>query len=132
MTCRLGPGQNPKAAGDAVEAHLRAHLPEYADLVVDRERKGVSAYAVPEEDRFLAVIEDVVEEVHGVRPARVGIGGTLPISSMVKEMLGLETVMFSYAIADENIHAPNEFFRLSSFDDGLKAWTRVLPALAKA
>ena len=28
--------------------------------------------------------------------------------------------------ADENIHAPNEFFRLASFDDGLKAWTRLL------
>jgi acetylornithine deacetylase/succinyl-diaminopimelate desuccinylase-like protein len=40
--------------------------------------------------------------------------------------------MLSYAIADENIHAPNEFFRLSSFDDGLRAWVRALPELAKA
>ena len=55
----------------------------------------------------------------------------MPISAMVKQQLGLETVMLSYAIADENIHAPNEFFRLSSFDDGLKAWARALPELAK-
>ena len=38
--------------------------------------------------------------------------------------------MLSYAIADENIHAPNEFFRMSSFDDGLAAWVRALPELA--
>lgn len=132
LTCRLGPGQDPQAAGAAVAAHLRAHLPDHADLTIDQDRKGVSAYAVPEDDRFLAVIEQVVEAVHGVRPVRVGIGGTLPISSMVKQMLGLETVMFSYATADENIHAPNEFFRLSSFDEGLLAWTRVLPALGAA
>ena len=48
---------------------------------------------------------------------------------MVKAALGLETVTLSYAIADENIHAPNEFFRMSSFDDGLRAWARALPEL---
>ncbi len=131
LTCRLGPGQDPKQAGDAVAAHLRAHLPEYADLVIDQEREGVAAYAVPEDDRFLAVIEQVVEQVHGTRPVRVGIGGTLPISAMVKQSLGIETVMFSYATADENIHAPNEYFRLQSFDDGLLAWTRLFEALGK-
>jgi acetylornithine deacetylase/succinyl-diaminopimelate desuccinylase-like protein len=68
--------------------------------------------------------------VHGRKPLHVGVGGTLPISAMAKDRLGLETVMLSYAIADERIHAPNEFFRISSFDDGLKAWARLLPELA--
>ena len=68
--------------------------------------------------------------MHGTKPLRVGIGGTLPISAMAKEILGLETVTLSYAVADERIHAPNEFFRLSSFDDGLAAWTRLLAELA--
>ena len=132
ITCRLGPGQDPKAAGDAVEAHLRAQCPGWADVEVRRSRDGTPAYAVPEDDRFLAAVERVMEQVHGRKPLRVGVGGTLPISAMVKQQLGLETVMLSYAIADENIHAPNEFFRLSSFDDGLRAWARALPELAGA
>jgi acetylornithine deacetylase/succinyl-diaminopimelate desuccinylase-like protein len=41
-------------------------------------------------------------------------------------------VTLSYAIADEQIHAPNEFFRLSSFDEGLRAWTRLLDEAAAA
>jgi len=130
LTCRLGPGQDPRAAGDAMEAHLRAHCPSWASLEVMRSRDGTPAYAVPEDDRFLAAVERVIEQVHGRKPLRVGVGGTLPISAMVKQQLGLETVMLSYAIADENIHAPNEFFRLSSFDDGLRAWARALPELA--
>ena len=130
LTCRLGPGQDPGKAADAVEAHLRAQCPEWAELVVTRSRGGTAAYAVPEDDRFLLAVERVIESVHGAKPLRVGIGGTLPISSMVKDRLGLETVMLSYAIADERIHAPNEFFRLESFDDGLKAWARLLPELA--
>ncbi len=129
LTCRLGPGQVPAKVAAAVEAHLRAQLPAWADLTVAHGRGGSAAYAVPEDDRFLAAIERVTEQVHGRRPLRVGIGGTLPISSMVKAALGLETVTLSYAIADENIHAPNEFFRMSSFDDGLRAWARALPEL---
>jgi acetylornithine deacetylase/succinyl-diaminopimelate desuccinylase-like protein len=132
ITCRLGPGQDPIRAAEAVEKHLLAHCPRWATAEVRRSRGGTAAYAVPEDDRFLAAVERVIEEVHGRKPLRVGVGGTLPISAMVKEHLGLETVMLSYAIADENIHAPNEFFRLSSFDDGLKAWVRALPELAKA
>jgi acetylornithine deacetylase/succinyl-diaminopimelate desuccinylase-like protein len=132
LTCRLGPGQAPEACGDALEAHLRAHCPAFADIEFVRERDGTAAYAVPEDDPFLAVVERVVAAVHGEKPARVGIGGTLPISSMIKDGLGLETVTLSYAVADENIHAPNEFFRLSSFDEGLRAWTMLLGELAAA
>ncbi len=131
LTCRLGPGQDPDRAGAAVAAHLRAHLPDFADITIRQERKGVPAYALPEENPYLAVVEQVVAEAHGVKPVRVGIGGTLPVSAMVKQALGIETVMFSYATADENIHAPNEYFRLTSFEEGLAAWARLLPALAK-
>ena len=132
ITCRLGPGQDPTQVKQVVAAHLQAHAPHWAEVTVSMDREGASAYAVPEDDRFLAVIERVIEDVHGVKPVRVGIGGTLPVSAMVKQELGLETVMFSYAIADEQIHAPNEFFRLSSFDEGLVAWCRLFPALAAA
>jgi len=131
ITCRLGPGQAPRAVGDAVEAHLRAHCPPYADIEVQRSRSGTPAYAIPEDDPFLEAAERVIERVHGEKPVRVGIGGTLPISAMIKEILGLETVTLSYAIADEQIHAPNEFFRLSSFDDGLRAWTELLAEAAR-
>jgi acetylornithine deacetylase/succinyl-diaminopimelate desuccinylase-like protein len=130
LTCRLGPGQDPLAALAAVEAHLAAHCPAWAELGTSRSRGGTAAYVVPEDDRFLLAVERVIESVHGRKPLRVGVGGTLPISAMAKEHLGLETVMLSYAIADERIHAPNEFFRLESFDDGLKAWARLLPELA--
>ena len=132
LTCRLGPGQEPDHVFDAVAAHLRANLPDYADLEIDRSRDGTPAYAVPEDDRFLGAVERVIERVHGQKPVRVGIGGTLPVSPMVKQILGLETVTLSYAIADEQIHAPNEFFRLSSFDDGLRAWTELFEEAARA
>lgn len=131
ITCRLGPGQDPRHVFDTVSLHLRAHCPPWADLEIVDPEHGARAYVVPEDDPYLAVVERVIADVHGKSPVRVGVGGTLPISSMVKEALSLETVTLSYAIADERIHAPNEFFRLASFDEGLSAWTKLFPAMAK-
>ena len=131
ITCRLGPGQDPRHVFDTVSSHLRAHCPPWAYLEIVDPEHGARAYVVPEDDPHLAVVERVIADVHGKSPVRVGVGGTLPISSMVKEALGLETVTLSYAIADERIHAPNEFFRLASFDEGLSAWTKLFPAMAK-
>ena len=50
---------------------------------------------------------------------------------MARAALGMESMTFGLAMPDEDVHAPNEFFRLSSFDDGLRAWARALPELAK-
>lgn len=132
ITCRLGVGQDPGAVADAVERHLQAHCPPYATLTVTREPGAARAYALPDDNPALLAFERVTERLHGRKPLHVGVGGTLPISSMVKETLGMETVMVSAAVADSNIHAPNEFIRLSSFDDGLREWLHLLPELAMA
>jgi hypothetical protein len=52
------------------------------------------------------------------------MGATLPICDHFRRRLGQETVFFSFATADEDYHAPNEFFRLQRFEEGLRAWLR--------
>jgi acetylornithine deacetylase/succinyl-diaminopimelate desuccinylase-like protein len=59
----------------------------------------------------------------------VRAGGTLPISAIFREMLGINTLAYGLAMPDEDVHAPNEFFRLSSFDEGLRSWPMLLTAL---
>ena len=132
ITCRLGVGQDPAAVAQAVERHLHAHCPAYATLRVTLEGEGTRAYAVPEDNWALQAVERMTEAMHGTRPLHVGVGGSLPISSMIKQHLGMETVMCSYGVADSGVHAPNEFIRISSFDDGLRAWLLLLPELARA
>ena len=61
---------------------------------------------------------------YGVAPLLVRMGGTVPIAEMVQRRLGLDTVFFSFSTADEDFHAPNEFFRLHRLHEGLDAWAR--------
>jgi len=110
----------------AIRDHLERHLPDGFRLRVTREGPGFAAVALPAELPACAVIEDVVAGIYGAAPLRVAMGATLPVSDIFHRRLGVETVFFSFATADEDYHAPNEFFRLSSFRDGLTAWARVL------
>ncbi len=125
LSSRLVPGQDPARIVAAIKAHLEAHCPPGARIAVTAGH-GSPAYALPSEHPALAIAETVLAEVHGRKPVRVRIGATLPISEMFRRVLGIDTIMFSYSTADEDFHAPNEFFRLTSFDEGFAAWQSFL------
>jgi acetylornithine deacetylase/succinyl-diaminopimelate desuccinylase-like protein len=113
---------------DAIRRHLEENCPPGFWLDVTRHGLGSAAAALPPDLPALGVIEDMLEGLCGVRPLRVAMGATIPISDIFRRRLGIETVLFSFATANEDYHAPNEFFRLKSFRDGLVAWARVLEA----
>jgi acetylornithine deacetylase/succinyl-diaminopimelate desuccinylase-like protein len=70
--------------------------------------------------------------VYGVEPWVVGLGGSVPICETFQRHLGMDTVFFSFAVGDEDIHAPNEFFRLHRFVEGRTAWADLLARLPEA
>ena len=62
---------------------------------------------------------------YGVPPLIVRMGGTVPIAELFQRHLGrTTTVFFSFSTADEDYHAPNEFFRVHRLHEGLEAWDR--------
>jgi len=131
LTMRLVPGQNPQRAKQAVIDHLRANLPSGATLDVYGDRGQGGAYAVPPDHPLLGAAASALEHTTGQSPLKVRIGASLPLTDIVSRVLGLDTVMFSFALSDENFHAPNEFFRLSSITDGLAAWVQIMREIAE-
>ena len=85
---------------------------------------GSRAYAIPDDHPGLALAERVLAEVYGKPALRVRMGATIPIGLIFRDAIDAETVFFSFSTADEDYHAPNEFFRLQRLDDGLKSWIR--------
>jgi len=125
ITCRLVPDQEPKAVTAAIARHLRDHCPPGVTLEINTDDgHGSKAYAIPEDHQGLILAERVLKEVYGKPSLRVRMGATIPIGLIFREALGAETVFFSFSTADEDYHAPNEFFRLQRLSDGMKAWIR--------
>ena len=58
-------------------------------------------------------------------------GGTLPVAAMVKSILKTDFIFFSFGDPDNQVHAPNEFFRLESLDKGARAYVRLLLSLGE-
>jgi len=58
------------------------------------------------------------------------IAGTLPPTTMFEKVLGAKTIFFSFSIADEKLHAPNEFLRLRRIQEGMRAWEKLWILLA--
>jgi acetylornithine deacetylase/succinyl-diaminopimelate desuccinylase-like protein len=131
VTLRLVPGQDPDRICQAVKGHLASRCPAGSAIRFGNDKGQSAAYELPLDHPLLHAVEAALTETHGSAPYRIRIGGTLPVSDIVRRELGVDTVMFSFSTADEDFHAPNEFFRLSSIDDGLRAWAALFRRLGE-
>lgn len=131
ITCRLVPDQEPHAIAAAIADHLRRHCPPGVTLDVRLADHGSRAYAIPGDHPGLHLAERILREVYGKPSLRVRMGATVPIGLIFREALGAETVFFSFSTADEDYHAPNEFFRLQRLDEGLESWIRYWQSLGE-
>jgi acetylornithine deacetylase/succinyl-diaminopimelate desuccinylase-like protein len=131
LSCRLVPDQRPEQIAQLVERHVRAHCPASLTVLVEREAGGTPAYALRPDH---PAVEAAVASLHSVypneEPLLVRIGGTLPAATMFEELLGVKTILFSFSTSDEQLHAPNEFFRLERLEKGLAAWADLWSRLA--
>jgi len=129
LSMRLVPGQVPAKVAAAVAAHLRAHCPKGATLEIKPTREGTVATLLEGDHPLLLAAEQALEKTTGRKPLRVRMGATLPLADIVQRVLGIGTVMFSFATADEDFHAPNENWRESAIEEGFAAWVALLRAL---
>ncbi|MBL6077148.1 dipeptidase [Belnapia sp. T18] len=129
LTMRLVPGQDPAAAQAALRRHLEAHCPPGVAPDFQYQPGGTRAFTLGPHHPLLLAAERVTEWVHGQRPVRTRAGGTVPITTLFQESLGIDSLMFGLAMPDEDAHAPNEFFRLSSLAEGLRSWPMLLSEL---
>jgi acetylornithine deacetylase/succinyl-diaminopimelate desuccinylase-like protein len=131
ITCRLVPDQDPAEIIELVTRHLESHVPAGTRLSIMPDEHGTRAAHIESGHFALEAADAALHAVYGVHPLIVRMGGTVPISELFQRHMGLDTVFFSFSTADEDYHAPNEFFRLHRLYEGLDAWARYWEILAE-
>lgn len=124
ITCRLVPDQDPDEVAARVGRHLETHVPPGTRLSLSVADHGSRAAHIRTDHFALKAADAALHATYGVRPLVVRMGGTVPIAELFQRHLGLGTVFFSFSTADEDFHAPNEFFRVHRLHEGLEAWAR--------
>lgn len=131
ITCRLVPDQDPAAIASRVARHLERHVPPGTRLSVVPEDHGARAASIAVDHVAVRAADAALRATYGVAPLVVRMGGTVPIAELFQRHLGLGTVFFSFSTADEDFHAPDEFFRVHRLHEGLEAWARYLTVLSE-
>lgn len=131
ISCRLVDDQDPEHVLNAIERHLQRARPEGVTLAVRRGGHGARAYVLDDDHPGLRAVVGSLRATYGVEPWVVGMGGSVPICDTFRRVLDADTVFFSFAVGDEDIHAPNEFFRIHRFGEGRRAWADLLARLPR-
>lgn len=131
ITCRLVADQDPDQIEAAIADHVKRVTPAGIQATVTR-FGGSNPYLMPEDHPGNAAARAALMELYGVEPFYARSGGSIPVCSMFLEHLGVYTISYGFGLRDENIHSPNEFFRLSNFVRGQEGYCIVLHKLAQA
>ncbi len=131
ITCRLVPDQEPESILSLVRAHIETHTPPGVHVSARPEPAAATAYVMPADHPGNRAAHAVLEDLYGYPPYYAKLGGTLPVCSLFLDLLDVYTVVFAFALEDENAHSPDEFFRLSSFERGQRGYCMLFEKLAE-
>ena len=123
ISTRLVPDQDPKEVHQSLKSYLEQHAPETVNWELDF-MSGAPAYiteeSVPGMDRFL----EALEKTWGVKPLMKREGGSIPVATSMKNILGVDSILTGFGLPDDQIHAPNERLHIPTHRKGVEALIR--------
>jgi acetylornithine deacetylase/succinyl-diaminopimelate desuccinylase-like protein len=129
ISFRLVFDQDPAKIRAAFREHVRARVP--ADCTVEFHEHGAGvAVAFDTGGPVFQKTQAALSDEWGRDAAFVGGGGSIPVTTLIKNTFGIDVVMPGFALNDDRIHSPNEKYDLVSFHKGIRSWARILDALA--
>jgi len=132
ITCRLVADQDPARIIDLLKEHIEQNAPQGVKVSVTPLSILGRPYSIPADHWGNRAAAAVLNEMYGREPYQTRSGGSIPITGVFQEQLGVDTISFGFGIEDENFHAPDEFFRLASFRKSQVAYCKLLHKLGES
>jgi acetylornithine deacetylase/succinyl-diaminopimelate desuccinylase-like protein len=130
LTFRLVPNQRGDEILDLATRHLEKHLPPGVTMEITRGHSG-PWYLTDPHSPVGEAAQRALHEAFGKDPALIREGGSIPIVSQFRTILGVETLLLGLALPDCRAHSPNENFPLENMEAGIRLNKAVLAELAK-
>jgi acetylornithine deacetylase/succinyl-diaminopimelate desuccinylase-like protein len=131
ISCRLVPDQDPAQILKLLTTHIKKHTPPGVKVALDPNPSTAHPYLIPFDHPGNQAAANVHKELFGKEPYYARMGGSIPVCGIFLKELGAYTVNFAFGLKDENVHGPDEFFRLKSFSHAQLAYGMLLEQLSK-
>jgi acetylornithine deacetylase/succinyl-diaminopimelate desuccinylase-like protein len=131
VSLRIAPGDRWRSAYEALERHLRNHVPWGAQLTVTLEQGGEPCVIDATGPAYDAARTAFAEAWDGVAPVDIGIGGSIPFIATFQELFPKAEILVT-GVEDPHAgaHGPNESLHLGEFARVCLAEALLLAGLA--
>jgi acetylornithine deacetylase/succinyl-diaminopimelate desuccinylase-like protein len=128
LTMRLAPGQDPSEMGARLESLLRSGAPAGAEVEIDMIASAPALFDPASEP--LVRGREAIAQATGRSVALVRSGGSIPILALFAQR-EIQTIVSGFALPGDQIHAPDESYRVDSLRLGERASRELYAALGK-
>ncbi len=119
VSMRLVAEQDPEEIRRRFTEYVRLLAPDSVRLTV-RTFSLAKAALVDRDIPEMQAAARAYERAFGVRPVYIREGGSIPVVTLLKDELGLDTILMGFGLPDDNIHGPNEKLHLDNFYRGIE------------
>ena len=129
LTFRLVPNQKANLVVDLATKHLKNNLPPGVTLETTVGHSG-PWYLTDPHSKFGEAAQRALRQTWGRDVAVIREGGSIPIVSDFRNVLGAETLLCGLALPDCRAHSPNENFPVANLEGGMRMNKAILQELA--
>ena len=115
LSTRLVPGQNPKAAYEAVKRHLKDRCPRGMQVELSELTGEAPGFRLPLSSPLFRLAEDVLQEIDPRGAVFQWDGASIPVVSALREASGAAPLLVGWGQPEDCIHSPNESYSVRQF-----------------
>ncbi|UCS94652.1 dipeptidase [Echinicola marina] len=119
ISMRLVPHQNHHEIAELFQKHFESLAPDSVKVKVTPHHGGKPA-VVPTNSVGYQAAEAAVETVFGKKAIPTREGGSVPITSLFQEELGLDPILLGFGLDTDAIHSPNEHYGIKNYLLGIE------------
>jgi acetylornithine deacetylase/succinyl-diaminopimelate desuccinylase-like protein len=131
ISMRLVADQDHEEIAELFRAYVMKVAPPQVQVSVKSLHGGRPAM-VERDSHEIQAAAAALEKAFGHKPVFIREGGSIPVVSTFKRVLGIPTVLMGFGLSDDNLHSPNEKFYLPNFYRGIQASIHFMDELAPA
>ena len=130
LTFRLVPEQEGDEILKLAKAHLRKNLPKGVTVEITDGHSG-PWYLTDPHSAIGEAAQRALRKAFNRDAALIREGGSIPIVSQFRSILGVETLLMGLALPDCRAHSPNENFPLENLEGGIRLNKAILKELGQ-